>query len=188
MKIAIDADNTIFDTESAVFPELCEYFNLDINEILNDPDFDSYKIKELPGYEEWTRANWERLATSGKPIPDSIEIVNKLYDEGNEITILTARNLLEFKDPFQATKDQLDKYGYKYSVIAANVSNKAQYCLEHHIDIFIDDSKYKCSSITGDTIVLMPVQRCNSNYHGQGIKLNNWKEIKEYIDNIKASK
>lgn len=48
------------------------------------------------------------------PIPMNIEKINKLYDEGHNITYWTARGSLSGIDWYDTTKQQLDKWGCKY--------------------------------------------------------------------------
>jgi uncharacterized HAD superfamily protein len=62
-----------------------------------------------------------------KPIQSRIDIVNKLYDAGNEILFDTARN----KKWESLTKQQLDEWGVKYHTL--RVGSKL------HADVFVDD-------------------------------------------------
>jgi len=48
------------------------------------------------------------------PIIDRIEVINKLYDEGNLITYYTARGSVTKIDWYNTTKKQLDSWGCKY--------------------------------------------------------------------------
>lgn len=56
------------------------------------------------------RSNYN-LAT---PISINIDKVNKLYDEGHQITYYTARGSLTGIDWYDITKAQLDSWGCKY--------------------------------------------------------------------------
>lgn len=48
------------------------------------------------------------------PIRDNIAKINKLYDEGNEITYWTARGTVTGFNWFKVTQEQLTKWGCKY--------------------------------------------------------------------------
>ena len=48
------------------------------------------------------------------PIRDNIDKINKLYDEGNEITYWTARGTVTGFNWFKVTQEQLSKWGCKY--------------------------------------------------------------------------
>jgi len=60
-----------------------------------------------------------------KPFEDRIKIVNKLYDEGHEITIYTARGMgkfkgnteLVYKEYYDLTKNQILNWGIKHHVL-----------------------------------------------------------------------
>mgnify|MGYP000568706904 CR=1 FL=1 len=45
---------------------------------------------------------------------DNIDKINKLYDEGNEITYWTARGTVTGFNWFKVTQQQLSKWGCKY--------------------------------------------------------------------------
>ena len=49
-----------------------------------------------------------------RPIQMNIEKINKLYDEGNNITYYTARGSATGIDWYMLTANQLDKWGAKY--------------------------------------------------------------------------
>lgn len=58
-----------------------------------------------------------------EPIPDNIDLINKLYDNGHEIFIYTARGMFTYNmdvakvyaNLYQHTVDQLNKWGVKYN-------------------------------------------------------------------------
>ena len=51
-----------------------------------------------------------------KPLPDygNIQKINKLFDEGNQITYYTARGFFSKIDYFELTRNQLDSWRCKY--------------------------------------------------------------------------
>ena len=73
-----------------------------------------------------------------KPIPERIEKINKLYDEGNEIIYLTARGMgrhknsrtLAHKEFYDLTFNQLKSWGCKFHEL---------YMGKPAGDIYIDD-------------------------------------------------
>ena len=79
---------------------------------------------------------------NSQPISERIELVNKLYDEGNTIIFLTARgmgrndNLYELatKQFYELTSSQLKKWGCKYHEL--HLSKPAG-------DVYIDDKAMK---------------------------------------------
>lgn len=65
------------------------------------------------------------------PYQNSINAVNRLYDEGHTIIIDTARGSISKIDWHNSTKKQLDSWGLKYHQLI--VGQKI------HADIFVDD-------------------------------------------------
>ncbi len=49
-----------------------------------------------------------------RPIKENIEKINKLYEEGHNITYWTARGAVSGKDYMMLTYDQLKSWGCKY--------------------------------------------------------------------------
>lgn len=56
----------------------------------------------------------ERDYKLAKPIQKNINKINKLYDEGHQITYWTARGTVTKIDWYEVTKKQLKKWGCKY--------------------------------------------------------------------------
>ena len=82
------------------------------------------------------------------PRPFAVETINKLKNEGHTIYILTARNSIDFKDPYNFSKDWLDKYNIPYDELIVGLENKEKICKDLGVDIFIDDSIEYCSSVS----------------------------------------
>lgn len=62
-----------------------------------------------------------------RPIQMNIDKINKLYDEGNQITYYTARGSETAIDWYEVTKSQLEKWGCKYHYLS--VGEKPYYDL-----------------------------------------------------------
>ena len=73
--------------------------------------------------------NWDYLGA--KPFLERIEMVNKLYDEGNRIIVETARGCVSRKNWYEETYHQLVGFGLKFHELRAGVKFNA--------DFFIDD-------------------------------------------------
>lgn len=72
-----------------------------------------------------------------KPLPERIQKINKLFDEGNRIIYWTARGTVTGIDWRLVTEKQLSLWGAKYHQL---LLNKPQY------DIFIDDKAINSES------------------------------------------
>ena len=72
-----------------------------------------------------------------KPYKDRIEKINKLYDEGHEITYWTARGTMTGIKWFHITMKQLKEWGCKFHELKMG---KPAY------DLFIDDKNINCET------------------------------------------
>jgi quercetin dioxygenase-like cupin family protein len=75
--------------------------------------------------------------TNSKPIEERIRYINKLKDEGNSITIWTARGATTGIDHRDLTIKQLDEWGVKYDNL---LTEKPSY------DIYIDDKSFNVNT------------------------------------------
>mgnify|MGYP001223553657 CR=1 FL=1 len=66
-----------------------------------------------------------------QPIPKMVHRLNKLYNDGHTIKIMTARGCVSGKDWSDFTAKQLDDWGIKYHEL---IMNK-----KPHADVFVDD-------------------------------------------------
>ncbi len=66
-----------------------------------------------------------------QPYLDVIEKINKLYNEGNTIKMMTARGSVTKIDWTTLTTEQLNNWGVKYHELIMNQ--------KPHADIFVDD-------------------------------------------------
>ena len=64
-----------------------------------------------------------------------IDIVNKLYDEGNYIKIFTARGTATKYDWVKFTNEQLNLYGVKFHELIFGKPNADYYIDDHNISI-----------------------------------------------------
>ena len=73
------------------------------------------------------KASTKRNYAEAKPDLSNIEKINKLYDEGHEITYWTARGSVTGIDWLEITADQLDEWGCQYHELS--VGEKPPYDL-----------------------------------------------------------
>jgi hypothetical protein len=69
----------------------------------------------------------ERMYELAEPDYENIAKINRLYDEGNEITYYSARGSGTGLDWYEITKGQLDSWGCKYNFLS--VGEKPPYDL-----------------------------------------------------------
>lgn len=80
-----------------------------------------------------TLCTWEKDGRyeDARPFMDRISVVNRLYEQGHQILIDTARGTLHKKDWSAVTEAQLKKWGLKYHLLRTGVKLQA--------DRYIDD-------------------------------------------------
>ena len=192
MKIGIDIDNVIssFDNEL-----LKEYLKHDkelrgtgiINEnadYIRRGMFDWSEDEELSFYKE----NIERIAKNLKPIKDTKKYIDKLKEDGNEIYIISGRDNNEYTNPWQMTKDWLEKYSIKYDKLiltnAYNTYAKTEECKKNNIDIMIEDSVRIASDLKQNGInLLLRDTRFNKNAEGFE-RASEWNKIYQKISSM----
>ena len=76
--------------------------------------------------------------TKAQPIPENIEKINQLYDQGNTIVYWTARGSRKQKDWTELTTKQLNEWGAKYHELK---------CDKPFYDLFIEDKSLKTEDI-----------------------------------------
>jgi mannose-6-phosphate isomerase-like protein (cupin superfamily) len=107
---------------------------------------------------------------AAKPIPERIQRVNRLYDEGNTITYWTARGSESGLDLEELTKAQLLQWGCKFHTL---LLGKPVY------DIYIDDKSHNVDTfwpITGPVVPMtkkMTTSRVEKGWGYEVIIVNN---------------
>ena len=131
MKIAIDIDDTLtkIDRVTAVEKYLKEN-GLPFR--VTDPD-----AHALSGLCDWSISDVTKFITGGG---------DRLFRKaaGHEIVILTARIPEWFSDPERDSRNQLDRCGIPYDRVVANVWEKGEYCVQHGIEVLIEDNFEIC--------------------------------------------
>lgn len=88
-----------------------------------------------------------KLYDKAIPIQNRIDKVNRLYDEGNLIKIVTARGRQTDQNWYEFTKNQLAVWGIKYHVLSVSEKMHANWYVDdkgvHANDFFNDDINEK---------------------------------------------
>jgi len=160
MKIGIDIDDVIVNT-AEILTACAQIYDTEI--LGRNGTLTKEKVYSLSNGGNVGKAmNWtdkqtfdfkkryhEYVLTNSRTKPFASEVINRLHDEGHEIHVVTARNVLGdlISDAVKVSEKLLAKHGIKYHFCIAECSDKAKYCLENGIEIFIDDSLATCLDI-----------------------------------------
>lgn len=195
MKVAIDIDNVISNFNDTLLNEyLMHDKNLRNSGIINknadyirDGMFDWTKDEEITFYKN----NIERIAKKLDVIEGAKEYIDKLHYDGHIIYIITGRDNGEYKEPYNMTKKWLDDNNIYYDNLiltdAYDKHAKTRKCIQHNIDIIIDDSVHICSDCikNGITTILMDTPY---NRYSNIQRVKSWKEFYRYVSNYKKDK
>ena len=192
MKIGIDIDNVISNFNDTL---LTEYLLHD-KELRNSGIINKNADYIRKGMFDWNedeeinfyKNNIERIAKKLGVIEDAKEYIDKLHDDGHIICIITGRNNGEYTDPYNMTKKWLEDNNIYYDNLiltdAYDKCAKTKQCLNHNIDIMIDDSVRICSDCieNGITTILMDTPY---NRYSNIQRVKSWKEFYRYVSNNK---
>lgn len=189
MRIGIDIDDTITNS-SDVFIEYAKKYNKD-NNILHKIDNTILDTEKSFGWKKEDQIYFlnkylKEILQKVNPKPNSIEVINKLKNEGHEIYFITARSDKEINDSmFKLTENWLKQNNYEYNFLITESKDKLNSCIKNKIDVFIDDSYSNCKLIKDSmTIpVLLFSTRYNLNVKDDSlIRVNDWFEIYNYLN------
>ena len=195
MKIGIDIDNVISNLNDTL---LTEYLLHD-KELRNSGIINKNADYIRKGMFDWNedeetnfyKNNIERIAKKLGVIEGAKEYIDKLHDDGHIICIITGRDNGEYTEPYNMTKSWLEDNNIYYDdLILTNtydIRAKTKQCLEHNIDIMIDDSVSICSDCieNGITTILMDTPY---NKYSTIQRVKSWKEFYRYVSNYKKDK
>ena len=195
MKIGIDIDNVISNFNDTLLNE----YLLHDRKIRNSGVINKNADYIRKGMFDWNedeetnfyKNNIERIAKKLGVIEGAKEYIDKLHDDGHVICIITGRNNGEYTEPYNMTKKWLDENNIYYDNLiltdAYDKHAKTKQCLEHNIDIMIDDSVRICNDCieNGITTVLMDTPY-NKSSNIQRVK--SWEEFYRYVSNYKKDK
>ena len=195
MKIGIDIDNVISNFNDTLLNE----YLLHDKELRNSGIINKNAEYVRRGMFDWSedeeitfyKNNIERIAKKLGVIEGAKEYIDKLHDDGHIICIITGRDNGEYTEPYNMTKKWLEDNSIYYDNLiltdAYDKRAKTKECLEHNIDIMIDDSVRICSDCieNGITTILMDTFY---NKYSNIQRVKSWKEFYRYVSNYKKDK
>lgn len=192
MKIGIDLDGVIFDSEKEfrVYSELYDMMDLKQN---NKTDNRELKFQDRF---QWTQQEIDnflkkyhkQIIEESNFMPGVKRILKMLKKEGHSLIIITARGGMH-KDMIKITEERLKENGMDiFDKYYWATENKDEVCKKENIDIMIDDFCENCESIANSKIKVIYLKDAPSYdlEENEYIKvLYNWGEIYRYINEIK---
>lgn len=186
MRIAVDLDGVIFDTERD-FRVLCEIYDIDNhkqNKVINNSflkfqDRYSWNKDEC---DKFYANNVFNIEENSNFMPGAIMVLKLLKKMGHELYIISARGIFSERQ-IEISKRRLKENNldiFKKYVFKAE--NKAKDIKEYSIDIMIDDNLDVCNSLKDICNVLYLKDAPNvENKDNKITTVYNWGEIYRYI-------
>lgn len=119
------------------------------------------------------------------------DVINKLYDQGHKILIITARSTKHVTNVLDLSTKWLKDNEIKYHELIIEGKNKVDKCKEKNVDIFIDDRPNNCEKVAEleNVKVYMFVNEYNQDYINKDIeRVYDWYDIEKQINNIENKK
>ena len=183
--IGIDIDDTIANTNELIVVEADKYDKEVLGGTgIKDPL--AYEFTKMMGWKEDGRGIFfndrlEHIFINTTPKENSVEVINKLYDEGYTILFISFRKDKYVANPYELTTSWLKKYGYKYTKLFVNTGTKEDECINNHVDLFIDDMPNHCEDVNKVGIDVILFDSMYNKDEKRYKRANNWLEIYDII-------
>lgn len=195
MRIGVDIDGTLTNINDWMIERAITFakennINLTVNDACyHYSDMFDWTDDDLQKYLE--RYFIEYLSDI-KPEVDSVEILNRLQDEGHEVVFVTARGtfppeleVINYEETNKMTVEWLDKNNYHYDKIISNARDKVKTLEDEKLDMFIDDVDTNVYALSKYVPVIVPSRKYNTSIEGDNItKANSWNEIYKIIKSM----
>ena len=188
MKIGIDLDGVIFDSERIfrVYAELYDILELHQNGIIDNREV---RFQERYNWSQEIINNFmlkyhTKIIGEAAFMPGSKEVITMLKKEGHELIVITARGSKN-KEHISITENILKNNNmYIFDKYCWGVEKKKDVCVNEKLDLMIEDSNNNCKAISDSKIKTIYFKDA-PNYEmeeNEYLKtLYNWGEIYRYI-------
>lgn len=198
LDIALDLDDTICDTASIIMEKAIIFHQevlrreVKLQDVSECEDYFYFAHKlgwgrdEVCNFFEWCYPYYLKEV---KVLDNVVEVLKELHDLNCKIHIITARYHSDKEDVEHLTKMWLQSNNIVYDTLDIAQHDKADLVTKYKCKVFVDDSFKNCCDIkdqSKDTLVMMKVSQYNNNLHREDIvKIDNWKQIKNNVINLK---
>lgn len=184
MNIAIDIDDTITYTYETLIPMIASYYGINLKKLMDEKPNYATLNHTLKDYDKFKKDYYGKMARMVKVKEKAVEVINRLHDDGHRIVFMSARNNTEYDDPYQISKDYLDKMGIKYDKLLVNVKDKGKACILENIDLFIDDSTKNCKAVQSKGIKTLQFDTVYTKDNKYLRRVMSWPEVLEFVNQM----
>lgn len=149
MRIGIDIDNVILETDEEIIKEMLLEDKKKRNKGIINYEADYIFL----GMFDWSKEEidfflsqkMEKIATRLKPKENAKYYIDKLLEDGHEIYLISNRSHKQYHDAFKTTLNNLKENNLNYTkLIITETNDKSKECIDNKIDIMIDDRPSSC--------------------------------------------
>lgn len=114
---------------------------------------------------------------------NAVEILWKLKEKGHTLIYITARGENKYPGSTQVTEDMLKEKNIPCDGMVYNSYDKLQDCIDHKVDLMIDDSVKNCTDIAaGGVSSLLFTSIVNKDADTDLPRVATWIELESYVD------
>ena len=150
MKLAIDVDGVIYDTQKYIMV-YSEIFDVDVlkrNSLVDKNGFwTSYRYNWTEEEERKFSECIREISEKANLVPGAKLVINKLQKLGVEMVVITARGDVQFEDNEQmieTTNRRFKEDNLKFQKVLYRQLDKIEACKNEKVDFMIDDSPIVC--------------------------------------------
>lgn len=156
MRIGIDLDGVVFDTEKEfrIYSELYDLIELKQNSKVNEKEVrfqDRFNWSEEQ-VKDFLMKYCNPILKEAKYMPGAKNILKMLKEDGHDLIVITARGTMN-KDMITLTEERLKKDKMDiFNKYCFGSEDKASVCKQENIDVMIDDSNINCKNVSNSKI------------------------------------
>ena len=178
MRIGIDIDDTITNTQAKI-DEIALKDGIKLYDRTKHWFYDRFNTTAKED-EVFFRKHIVEIMSNPTIKENASLYINKLYNEGNEIYIITARSGYYDPNVPDITIKYLKEHNIKYTSIFLACRDKARVCLDNKVDILVDDSVENITNVEEVGIKTIIIDN-EYNKDVKTTRANNWEEVYKII-------
>lgn len=188
MKIGLDIDGVIFDSENEIRiqAELDDLLKYKKNGVEHPEEFwEEHRYNWTAEQLMEFRSNMREILERANLMPGAKRILDMLKKEGHELIVITARAIVG--PSIEECIEQFKKYDLEFDKCYWKVEDKVEVCKKEKIDLMIDDSPIHCKKLVENkikTLYFRDVNRKKLEENEYLKEVNHWGEVYRYIYNL----